>query len=40
LSQARTPLGLSSVTFTDATLTEGATQVRAVHLTELRNAVK
>ena len=40
LSQARTPLGLGSVTFTDATVTEGATQVRAVHLTELRNGVK
>ena len=40
LNQARTPLGLGSITFTDSTLTEGSTQVRAVHLTELRNGVK
>ncbi|HEV7923226.1 MAG TPA: hypothetical protein VGR02_20785 [Thermoanaerobaculia bacterium] len=40
LNQARTALGLSGVTFTDSTLTATATDVRAVHLEELRNGVK
>jgi hypothetical protein len=40
LNQARVPLGLSSVTFTDATLVADTTKVRAVHVQELRNAVK
>lgn len=40
LNAARATLGLSSVTFTDASLVTGTTKVRAVHLQEIRNAVK
>lgn len=40
LGQARTLLGMSAAAFTDPTLTVGTTTVKAVHLQELRNAVK
>ena len=38
--EARTILGLPSITFTDATLFPGTTLVKAAHVQELRNAVK
>jgi hypothetical protein len=40
LNAARTALGLPATVFTDPTLVAGTTQVRAVHLQELRNIVK
>lgn len=40
LTPARATLGLSTTPFTDPTLIAGATQVRAVHLQELRDGVK
>lgn len=40
LTQARTSLGLGPPAFTDPTLTSASTNVKAVHLQELRNGVK
>ncbi|HKR66056.1 MAG TPA: hypothetical protein VJZ00_20155 [Thermoanaerobaculia bacterium] len=40
LTPARSSLGLGPPTFTDATLTATVTKVRAVHLQELRDAMK
>jgi hypothetical protein len=40
LTPARAPLGLSTLIFTDPTLTIGASQVRGVHVQELRSGVK
>jgi len=40
LDAARTLIGLSALTYTDPTLTIGATPVKETHVTELRNGVK
>lgn len=40
LAQARQLLGLSAVSYDDPTLTAGATRVKAVHVQQLRDAVK
>jgi Hydrazine synthase alpha subunit middle domain len=39
-NEARASLGLNSVTFTDAAIVSASTKVRAVHVQELRGAVK
>jgi len=40
LNQARTTLGLTAITFTDAAIVPGTTKVRAVHIQETRNGLK
>jgi hypothetical protein len=40
LDAARATLGISAISYTDATLTAGVTTIKAAHLTDLRNGVK
>jgi hypothetical protein len=40
LNAARATLGIGTATFTDPSLVPASTMIRAVHITELRNAVK
>lgn len=40
LDEARSTIGLTALTYTDPTITTGATRVKATHVTELRNGVK
>jgi hypothetical protein len=40
LDQARSTIGLTALSYTNPTLTPGATSVKAAHVTELRNGVK
>ena len=40
LDEARNMIGLGGLTYTDPTITAGATTIKAAHVTELRNGVK
>jgi hypothetical protein len=40
LNEARSVIGLSALTYTDPTLTAGATKIKAAHIHELRNGVR
>jgi len=40
LNEARSVIGLSALTYTDPTLTAGATKIKTAHINELRNGVR
>lgn len=40
LNEARTALGLSAISYTDPTITAGATHIKATHVTQLRDGVR